>query len=351
MGFLDNKTEAATPKRRDDARKKGQVAKSRDIIGVVVMVAGFRAIQSAGPAIWSAFNNDLVWFLDQAMAGDRMDAMTTAHVRVAQTLATAMVPLSMAVILAAIISNVAQTGPMLLTEPLKVDFSKLNPAAGLKKLFSAQSAAELAKSSAKVGIASWVVYKWFLAKYPEILATSQMDLMQTAQYAGAMVVALFWKIINVLAIIAVVDYAWQRYSFENSLKMSREEIKDEIKQMDGNPEIKGAIRRRQREIGRNRMIAAVRTADVVVTNPTHYAVALKYDPATMDAPVVVALGQRLTALRIREEAKEHGVPIVENKPLARALYAACDVGSLVPAELYAAVAEVLAYVYRLAARR
>ncbi|MBI5833089.1 MAG: flagellar biosynthesis protein FlhB [Armatimonadetes bacterium] len=351
MGFLDNKTEAATPKRRGDARKKGQVARSRDIVSVVVLIAGFCAIRSAGPAIWSAFRGDLLWFLDQAMSGDRMDAMTSAPVRIGHTLAVAMAPLSVAVMLGALISNVAQTGPMLLSDPLKIDFNKLNPVTGLKRVFSQQSIAELAKSGAKVGVVTWVVYKWFVVKYPDVLATSQMDITQSAQFASALVVALFWKTMNVLIVIALIDFAWQRYSFENSLKMSRDELKDEIKQMDGNPEIKGAIRRRQREIGRNRMIAAVRDADVVITNPTHYAVALMYKPETMDAPVVVALGQRLTALRIKEEAKEHGVPIVENKPLARALFAACNVGSLVPAELYAAVAQVLAYVYRLAGKR
>ena len=193
MGLMDNKTEAATPKRRDDARKKGQVARSRDVISVVVMIAGFMALRSAGPAIWAAFREDLLWFLDQAMSGDRSDALTTAPVRVAHTLAVAMAPLSVAVMLGAIVSNVAQTGPMLISEPLKFDMNKLNPATGFKRLFSIQSVAELCKSGAKVGLASWVVYKWFLAKYPDILATSQMEISQSAQFAGAMVVALVWK--------------------------------------------------------------------------------------------------------------------------------------------------------------
>ncbi len=351
MGLFDGKTEAATPKRRDEARKKGQFAKSRELISVAVLVAGFYALAASGPRLYQLCQEQMVYYLSQApLLADRSDAVLQAPVQVARGTLLVLLPLLCAVSVAALVANVLQTGPLLITDPLKVDFKKLNPLAGLKRLVSPQSLVELLKSTAKVGIVGWVVFGWLRRSYPALLSMVDMELPSAAAFALLKLSELCWKCLSPLMLIAVADFAWQRYQHETSLMMTRQEVRDEIKSMEGSPEIKGAIRRRQRQMARGRMLSDVPQADVVVTNPTHYAVALKYDPETMVAPQVLALGQRLVALKIREVATAHHVPIVENPPLARALFAACRVGDEVPPELYAAVAEVLAYIYRLAGK-
>ncbi len=183
--------------------------------------------------------------------------------------------------------------------------------------------------------------------FGSILEMAYMELTPALAFAGQRLTQLITKTLGALVLVAALDYAWQKYQHESQLKMSRDEVRDEYKQQEGSPEIKGAIRRRQREMARHRMMSDVPTADVVLANPTHYAIALKYDPLAMAAPRVVARGMGFVALKIREIAAEHHVPIVENPPLTRALYAACDLGDDVPAELYAAVAEVLAFVFRM----
>ncbi len=347
MGLFDSKTEPATQKRREDARRKGQVAKSREIVSVLVLLAGFASLRAMGPAAWETFQTSMVYFFDAALGLRGRDALAQGVVRLVVPAVLLLLPLMLAVVIAGVAGNLLQTGPMLTGEGLKFDAKKLDPIAGIKKLVSAQAIVELLKSSAKLLVVGWAVWSWLKASYPAMLELSWMDLVSALTRSGELVKALVLRTLTALAVIAAIDYAWQRYSHEKQLMMTREEIRDELKQQEGSPEVRGAIRRRQREMARRLMASAVRGADVVVTNPTHYAVALKYDADQMDAPQVVARGQRLTALHIRELAEAAEVPIVENPPLARALFAACDVGDLVPPELYAAVAEVLAFVYRL----
>lgn len=351
MGLLDNKTEAATPKRREDARKKGQVVKSREIISVLVMLSGFIALRVSGSGIARAFREDIIWYLGTAIGPRRDEALATAGLRAIQTLMIGVLPVFSATCGAAVIGNLAQTGPMLITEPLKWDFQKLDPVQGVKRLFSSMALVELAKSTAKILLVGYVLGSWMRQVYPQVMQLTTMDIDEASQLVVRLLVILCWKAVYMFTLLAAVDYAWQRHHFEKSLMMTRQEVMDEFKQQEGRPEIKAAIRRRQRDISRGRQLQAVRKARVVVTNPTHYAIALVYDPELHDAPQVVARGQRLLALRIKEIAKEAGVPIVENPPLARALYAACDVGELVPAGLYQAVAEVLAFVLRLSQHR
>lgn len=350
MGLFDDKTEAATPKKREDARKKGQVARSREIVSVAVLVAGFLALRKALPQFWAVAAEDTRHYLSAAVIGDRAGAISAAPVHVAAALATVLLPLLVAVFVASLVANVGQTGPMLISQGLKWDFTRLNPAAGLKRMVSAQPVMELLKATAKVGFVGWVVYSWLAANYPSICEMTAMDLREACAFAGQRIDALFWRTVSALMVIALADYAWQRYQHEMQLRMSRQELKDEYRQTEGAPEIRQAIRRRMREMKRRAMLSALRSADVVITNPTHYAVALRYDSKTMEAPEVVAAGQRRLALKIRELAEAYGVPIVENPPLARALFAACDVGDTVPPELYAAVAQVLAFVYRMTGR-
>ncbi|MCC7491345.1 MAG: flagellar biosynthesis protein FlhB [Fimbriimonadaceae bacterium] len=350
MSLFDGKTEAPTPKRRDESRKKGQFAKSRELTSVAVLVAGFSAISAAAPQLYQFLREQMVFYLQIAPAGDRERAMLEAPALLARGSLMVLMPILAAVTTAALVANVGQTGPVLVGESLKFDFTKLNPLKGLQRLISPQSLAELVKSTLKLLLVGWVVYGWLHRNYGGILAMVEMDLLSASTFAGVKIAEMAWKAIEVLAVVAAIDYAWQKYQHEKSLMMTKQEIRDEMRSMEGSPEIRGAIRRRQMEMSRRRMMSNVPQADVVITNPTHYAVALRYDPESMDAPRVVALGQRLVALRIRELAQQHGVPLVENPPLARALFAACDVNSEVPPELYAAVAEVLAYVYRLSGR-
>ncbi len=350
MGLFDGKSEAPTAKKREDARKKGQFAKSRDVISVLVLVAGFTALKKAAPQVYGSLRADLVFYLTLALQGDRADALQEAPLKLIAGSMMVLTPLLVAVMVAAVVGNVAQTGPVLIGQPLKFDFTKMNPVKGLQRMVSAPATVELLKASAKVGLVAWVVNGWLRGVYPEIIEMSQMELVPACQFAGSLLSELVAKTVSALVLVAAADYGWQKYQHETQLKMTRQEVVDEMRQSEGSPEIKAAIRRKMRQMMRGRMMAAVPGADVVITNPTHYAVALKYAPQEMDAPTVVALGQRLVALKIRELAEEHGVPIVENPPLARALYAACDVDSQIPSELYAAVAEVLAYVYRLHGR-
>jgi flagellar biosynthetic protein FlhB len=347
MALFDSKTEAATPKRRDDARKKGQVAKSREIVSVAVLIVGVTMLRVWGPVIWGAWRDDMMYYLSEAIGGRRLEALQNVPLRAAHTLGLCLLPYFGAVMLVSIIANVAQTGPMLISDPLKWDFTRLNPAEGFKRLVSKAGLVELAKSIAKIALVGWIVFRWVRGIYPEFLTMAQMQLPEAAQFASHVFTLLFRKIISTFFLIAVLDFVWQRVQHETSLKMTKDEVKREWRQQEGSPEVRNALRRRARDLTRNRMMAAVKTATVVITNPTHYAVALRYAPEIMDAPQVIALGQRLTALRIRELAEMNDVPIVENPPLARALFAACQLGDLVPRELYAAVAEVLAFVYRL----
>ncbi|MBI2300934.1 MAG: flagellar biosynthesis protein FlhB [Armatimonadetes bacterium] len=351
MGLLDDRTEPATPKKREDARKKGQVCKSREVISVAVLTAGYLSVRAAAPRFWSLFTEQAGFYLTTALQPDRMSTIDEVPIYVMTALASILVPLLVAVGVAALIANVGQTGPMLSGQGLKWDPSKLNPGQGLKRMASTQSLAELVKALCKVGFVSWVVCAWLRHNYPQILMMSEMSLQEAGRFAAGLLDQLFWRTIGALTVIAAADYAYQRYTYEMSLRMSRQEIRDEMRQSELAPEVRGAIRRKMRQMLRGRMMQAVRTATVVVTNPTHYAVALRYDPAHDQAPEVVATGQRLTALKIREIARESRVPLVENPPLARALFSACDVGDAVPPELYAAVAEVLAYVYRLTGRQ
>lgn len=347
MGLFDDKTEPATQKKRDDARKKGQVAKSREVVSVAVLMAGFMSLKITIPRFWSMMQDHAAFYFMSAVSGDRASAVKNVPLHLVASLASILTPLLVAVAVASIASNVVQTGPMLSSQGLKWDPERLNPVSGMKRLFSAQPWVELLKACAKVGVIGWVVYGWMLANYPSVVEMTEMNLHAAGSFAGERISALVWKMLSVLTVIAALDYAWQKFQHEMQLRMTKQELKDEFRQSEGAPEVRAAIRRRMRELKRGAMMQAVPTADVVITNPTHYAVALRYDPQQMEAPEVVALGQRLTALRIRELAKQHHVPIVENPPLARSLFAACEVGDIVPPELFAAVAEVLAYVYRL----
>ncbi|MEZ5065297.1 MAG: flagellar biosynthesis protein FlhB [bacterium] len=340
------RTESATPRRRQKAREEGNVARSMEVNSVIVLVAGLAGLAALGPRMTEhtgALTTDLFRALAQPL--DEGLAVTLAH-RVATTFAWVICPFAGVVALAGLGANLAQTGIVLSGKPLMPKPDRLSPLTGLKKIFSKRGMAELAKSLIKVAVVGaavgWALFRTLESFFPLVG-------MEVAPGYAHIVSAMFTVAATsaaALALLAVLDFWFQRFEHEQQLKMTRQEVKDEYKQTEGDPSLKGKIRERQRQISRRRMMEDLKTADVVVTNPIRFAVALKYDPATMRAPRVVAMGARLLAARIREAARVAGIPIVENPPLARALFKAARVGGEVPVALYQAVAELLAFVWR-----
>lgn len=342
-------TEKATPKRRSEARKRGQVAKSPDLAGAGVFLAGVFVLHALAPGtigavgaamqavLWRIhehqdFTPQSVWFL---------------FARVFVSAGLLLGVLFGAALLCALLINLLQTGMVFSAQPLVPNFSKINPATGLKRMFSKQVLVNLGKQLLKLAAVMIIVYTSIASSFSTLLIVGEMPASQLIGFVGSVAYSISWKFGFLLVVIGLADFAFERWQYEEQLKMSKQEVKDEMRQSEGNPEVRGALRRRQREFARRRMMAAVPKATVVVTNPTHYAVALEWDELKMDAPVVVAKGADLIAKRIREIAKENGVPIMENPPLARTLYAKVDLDQSIPPNMYAAVAQVIAFVFKL----
>ncbi len=346
-----SKTESATPKRRSEEREKGNVPKSREIPAVAVMLGVFGIL-----------------YLDSGRMMDGLtglfhDFLTASAVRVAtvdgvHTLLTdlfvrggiLLLPTFAGTVLFATASNVAQTGFLFTTEPLRPNFDKLDPVAGMKKLFSPQSVVELAKAVVKFAIIGFIAWRVIRREIPFLPGIMEKNPEEIVLYLLRIGSSILLRCGLLLLLLAAADYAFQWWSFEKSIRMTKQEVKEEYRQQEGDPAVKSRIRSIQREKARRRIMEEVPKADVVITNPTHFAVALRYERGSSDAPRVVAKGADLMALRIREIAAESGVPVVERPPLARTLYRDVDEGQEIPCELYQAVAEVLAYVYRLRRR-
>jgi flagellar biosynthesis protein FlhB len=259
-------------------------------------------------------------------------------------------PVAVAAAVGGVVGGVAQVGFLVTTHPLKPDFSKLNPFAGIVRLFSLQALAQLAKSLLKAAIVGYVLFTYLRANWETVLSLSSISPIKMGPTIGTLLWGLMIRGAAAIAIIAGLDYVYQRFLFDRRTRMTKQEVKEEYKRTEGDPLIRASRRRRQRELVRQRMLQAVAQATVVVTNPIHLAVALRYEPSDMAAPKVLAKGKRLMAARIKEIARQHNVPVVENVPLAQALYKSVKVGNFVPSELYQAVAEVIAFVYRLAGK-
>jgi flagellar biosynthetic protein FlhB len=258
-----------------------------------------------------------------------------------------LLPMLAVAVVVAIVGNYLQVGILLTGEPLKLKFSKLSPINGFKTIFSMRSVAEFVKNILKLVLIGLVVYFTLWNERGHILSLARVPVDSMFSYIASITIKLGLEIGAILVVLAALDYFYQRYEHEKSLKMSKQDIKDEYKKSEGDPLIKGKIRERQRRMALQRMMQDVPKADVVITNPTHFAIALQYDGTKMEAPTVIAKGMDYVALRIKEVAKEHRVITMENKPLARALYERAEIGETIPADLFQAVAEVLAYVYKL----
>lgn len=347
---MSEKQFSATPRRRQEARKKGQVLKSQELTSAL-MLLGFVAILKywlPGMLLRMQQLFSYVWGLSTEWT---YVSIASLMINILWIAVQILAPIFGAAVLVAVGSNYLQVRSLFTLEPLKPDFSRLSPINGFKRMFGVRAWVELAKSLLKVILIGYFLYASIRDNLGVFPALQQLDVRQGAVFLGQAIADLAWKISISFLVLAVADFLYQWWEYEKNLRMSHEELKEEYKQTEGNPQLRSEIKKRQRAMAMRRMMQDLKKADVVITNPTHLAVALRYDPKEQKAPYVVAKGQDEVALRIRELAKEYEIVIMENKPLARALYSQVEIGQIVPADLYKAVAEVLAFVYRLKKKR
>lgn len=347
--FAGEKTEKATPKKRQDSRKKGQVLKSADVTSAIVLLAVFIFLFfSAGflrTEIFSFFNVTFTkYMLIETLT---IETAVEIYKDLLIEMAIILLPIMGVAVVAAIAANFFQFGLLFTTEPLKFDLKKIDPIQGLKRIFSLKAIIELLKSLLKISFIGSVTTLIIWMNLEQVLSLSFKTPWDTLSTIGWLTGMMGIAASSVLLFISVLDFFYQRYDYEKNLKMSKQDIKDEHKNSDGDPIIKSRIRQRQREMAMRRMMQEVPSADVVITNPTHFAIALKYDDDSMDAPIVVAKGADFVAQKIKLIARENDVVMVENRPLARAMYDQVEIGQRIPDEFFKAVAEVLAYVYRI----
>jgi flagellar biosynthetic protein FlhB len=345
-----DKTEKATPKKRKDARKKGQVFQSREISTAMVLMFVFVTLRIYGSTIYAEITAYMKKVLTEYPKMDDFympDILLRAFIDSVIVFFKITGPLLAVALIAWLVASYAQVGVLFTLEPLKPKFDRINPISGFKRMFSLRGLVELAKSVLKVSIIGYVSYAYINSQAVTIMSLMDMDIMSIAAFIGTTSLNIAIRICVVLILLGAFDFVYQWYDYEKNLRMTKQEVKEEYKQTEGNPEIKSKIRQTQRQMSMRRMMQEVPRADVVITNPTHFACALKYDAKVSPAPTLVAKGQDYLAMRIRETAKENKVEIVENKPLARSIYETVEIGQAIPPELYQAVAEVLAFVYNL----
>jgi len=349
--FAGEKTEDPTPRRRREARKKGQLARSRELSGALVLMAGIMALRYLSPEVADGVRRITVEALTRWVLTDwSVQALSDLNWHLGTTVLWALLPLFGVLIAVALLANLGQTGFSVATTPLEERLRAFNPVDGLKRLISRRSMFELAKGLVKLGGVGVTAYLVLRASGPTSLEMAGQPLSRSVGAAAGIGWDLLMKTGGVLVALAVGDYAYQRWEFERSLRMSREEVKQEMKETEGDPQLRARRRSQQRDMARSRMLSAVRGADVVVVNPTHFSVALRYEQQEHEAPLVVAKGRGHLALRIREIAKQHGVPVMEEPAVARTLYRTVEVGQYVPPDMYRAVAGILALVWRMRQR-
>jgi len=340
------KTEEPTPKKIEDARKEGNVPKSMETSGFVVLFVAIIVIFFYLKYITYYLEKFYLFYVSFIGVEITKNVVFEIVIKTALNFFILLVPLFIAVMLAGIIGNVMQFGFLFTSKAVMPKFDKINPIKGLKRLFSVKTLVEGIKMTLKVagafGVGAWL-FTGFLEEIPKL---ELMSFFEQLKWFEDKVVILIFAMLAVFLVFAAIDFIYQRYTYKKSLRMSKQEIKDEYKQTEGNPEIKAKIRQLQREMAKKRMMSEVPKADVVITNPTHYALAIRYDKTKDEAPRVIAKGVDNLAIKIKEIAREHDIMIVENPPLARELYKLVDIDELIPKKLYKAVAEVLAFVYK-----
>ncbi len=345
---FQERTEQATPRRRRQARQEGQVARSMELNAAAIICLGFASLYVLGPSLAGKTANLMTYVFTNApfiAMSDKsfLSIFNEAFMRFLNIV----LPVFVVMTIVAVGINVVQVGFDLSPKVINPRFDKMDPVKGLKRLFSARSLFMAARDSIKLFVVGFVAYKVIESEFDGFFLYPDMTIGQLASSLGTLTFSIAIKIGLCILAIAIIDYLYQKHEYEKSIRMSKQEIREEMKDTEGNPQMKARIRQIQREMSKKRMMAAVPLADVVVTNPTQIAVALKYERGEHNAPHVVAKGERLIAQKIREIAAEYDIPIVEDKPLARALFKMCDIGDMVPETLYRAVAELLAYVYKL----
>lgn len=344
-----SKTEKATPKRKQDERKKGNIFQSKDVVSAFSLLIMFYSLKLLSSFLYGYL--DLFIQRTYRRLTDITILSITDGVEVFRDFVVAIAilsgPLLLISVAVTILFSVAQTRFLFSTEPLKFKFSRLNPLQGFRRLFSIRSVVELVKALAKIALVVAILYNEIMDRIKELPSLYEIDLLQGIIYVCESVISLVLTISILFIGLSVVDYVYQWWEYERSLRMTKQEVKEEYKQLEGDPKIKAQIKEKQLQMAQMRMMQQVPTADVVIRNPTHYAVAIRYKPGENNAPVVVAKGADLVALRIISVAQENNVHITENVPLARALYEVVEIDHEIPATFYVAVAEVLAFVYNL----
>ena len=346
--FNQEKTEKATPKKRKETRKKGQVGKSTDVNTAFILMFVFLLFWFAGSFVIEQLTGIVRFTFEEYMLMEiTPENVWAMFVRYAYEAALTVAPIMLASAAAGIFANYIQVGFMVSPEAIKFKLEKINPIKGFKRIFSVRALVEFLKSMMKITFVGGVTGIVLWMYMDELLRLGLYNVDEGAGLVGNLIVIMGLSVAFLLIFLAILDYTYQKYDHEKNIRMSKQDVKDENKKTEGDPQIKGKIKEKQRQQAMGRMMQEVPKADVVITNPTHYAIALKYDPEETDAPVIVAKGVDYLALKLINIAKSNEVITVENRPLARALYDQADIGHLVPEDLFKAVAEVLAYVYRI----
>lgn len=346
--FAGEKTEKATPKKREDTRKKGQIAKSQDVNTAISLLLIFLFFMFGafllGDRLLDFFKESFINYIGMQLTEKNVE---TIFIDVLTQMGLFMAPILAVAVVGGLLSNYLQVGVLFTAKPLQPKFEKIDPIKGAKRIFSVRALVELAKSLLKISLIGSVTFFMLLLQFDEVVNLAYKTPLQTLHIVGRLTIQMGIVASIVLLLLSLLDYLYQKYDHEKNIRMSKQDIKDEYKKSEGDPLIKSKIKQRQREMATRRMMQEVPNADVIITNPTHFAIALKYDESKMDAPFVVAKGVDFVAQKIKYVAKENGVTMVENRPLARALYDQAEIGDAVPEEFFKAVAEILAYVYKL----
>ncbi len=341
------RTEEATAKRRQDFREKGQVAQSKEVATAALLTMSLLLWFFYAPHLWSDLETMYTALL-RMMAEFQATPLEVVSLgwEMGVFMAKLLWPMFLLTLVVGFFSSFLQVGPLFSTKVFQPELSKFNPIKGMAKFVSKRSAVELIKSLAKISLIGFVAYKTVANEFDTALTLSLLDLNQTLLFLGQVAFLVIGKTCGIMIALAAIDFAFSRYEMEQKMRMTKQEVKEEFKETEGDPQLKARVRSVQQQMARKRMMAEVPNADVIVTNPTHLSVAISYQRSEMDAPRIVAKGADHLAFRIREIAREHQVPIIENKPVARALYKQ-EVGEEIPEEMFTAVAELLAYVYGL----
>ena len=348
----EEKTEKATPKKRKEAREKGQILQSKEVNSAVILITSFLALKVFGGFMLEK----LIYFSSSTFSlyAIEPDLFTNKGInllmlKIISLTAIIVGPITGIVLLSGLVINYIQVGFLFTNKTLGFKLNRINPIEGFKRIVSKRALVELLKSFLKIFVIGYVIYSYAIKQLDNIFNLIDMSIGNIVKFIGDTTVTIGLRAGGVLIVLAIIDYSYQWWEHEKNLKMSKQEIKEEYKQTEGNPQIKSKIKEKQRQMAMRRMMQDVPKADVIITNPTHYAIALKYDKDRFAAPYIIAKGKDLIAQNIKKIAIENNVPIVENKPLAQTLYSSVEIGDIIPEELYQAVAEILAYVYSLKA--